>query len=101
MSEFSAVNKLPPNKTVVFRTPIEGEDVIVSTGCSSEFSSFFQCVLHSYSNSMKEKARTKHLCRFQEKLACKKDRKSCEKIDNGFLAKTAFKEKIILSKNVN
>ena len=95
MSEFSVVNKLPPNKTVVFRTPIEGEDVIVRTGCSSELSSFFQCVLHSYSNSMKEKTRMKHLRIFQERLEGKKDRESWEKMDDGFIAKTAFKEKII------
>ena len=94
MSKFAVVNKLPPNKTVVFRTPIEGEDVIVRTGCSPELSSFFQCVLHSCSNSMKDKTRMKHVSRFQESLAGKKDRESWEKIDGGLFAKTAFKEKI-------
>ena len=94
MSEFADVKKLPPNKTVVFRTPFEGEDVLVRTGCSPEISSFFQCVLHSCSNSMKEKQRMKLVRRFQESLVSKKDRESWEKIDDGFIAKTAIKEKI-------
>jgi hypothetical protein len=94
MSEFTVVKNLAPNKTVVFRTPFEGDDVLVRTGCSPEISSFFQCVLHSCSNSMKEKQRIKLVRRFQESLASKKDRQSWEKIDDGFLAKTAVKEKI-------
>jgi ribosomal protein S17E len=91
MSEFAVVKKLPPNKTVVFRTPFEGEDVLVRTGCYSEISSFFQCVLHSCSNTIKEKRRMKLVHRFQESLLAKKDRESWEKIED---AVTAFKEKI-------
>jgi len=91
MSEFAVVKKLPPNKTVVFRTPFEGEDVLVRTGCSQEISSFFQCVLHSFSNPIKEKRRMKLLRRFQESISPKKDRESWEKIEDGV---TAFKEKI-------
>jgi len=93
MSEFAVVNKLPPNKTVVFRTPFEGDDVLVRTGCSPEISSFFQCVLHSCSNSMKEKHRMKLVRSFQESLTAKKDRESWEKIDEGVIAKNAVKEK--------
>lgn len=94
MSEFADVKKIPPNKTLVFRTPFEGEDVIVRTGCSSEISSFFQCVLHSCSNSMKEKKRIKLVSRFQESLSSKKDRESWEKIEDGLIAKKGVKEKI-------
>jgi len=32
---------LPVNKTVVFNSPIEGDDVLVRTGTVSEGSSFF------------------------------------------------------------
>ena len=91
MSEFTVVKKLPPNKTVVFRTPFEGEDVLVRTGCSPEISSFFQCVLHSCSNTIKEKRRMKLVRRFQESLSAKKDRESWEKIEDSV---TAFKGKI-------
>lgn len=97
MSEFAVVKKLDPNKTVVFRTPFEGKDVIVRTGCSSESSSFFHCVLHSCSKeyySMNDKRRMKLIRRFRASLVGKTDRESWEKIEGGLIAKTAFKEKI-------
>lgn len=97
MSGLAAVKKISPNTSVVFRTPIECEDTLVRTGCSSESSSFFHCVLHSYwqkYNVMKDEERMKLVRRFRASLAGKIDRKTWEEMDGGFIAKTAFKENI-------
>lgn len=40
---------LPPNKTTVFYSPIEGKDVLVRTGIINEGSSFIHSALHCYS----------------------------------------------------
>jgi hypothetical protein len=41
---------LEPNKTVVFYSPIEGEDVLVRTGTVKDKCNFLHAVLHSYSS---------------------------------------------------
>ena len=97
MPEFTVVKKLAPNKTVVFRTPIEGEDVLVRTGCASDVSSFFHCVHHSCSKeyySMNDKEREKLVRRFRSSIVGKIDRQTWEEMDGGFIAKTAYKENI-------
>ena len=43
------LRKLPANKTVVFWSPIEGEDVLVRTGSIDDSSSFFHAILYAYS----------------------------------------------------
>jgi hypothetical protein len=94
MSEFAIVKKILPGKTVVFRTPIEGEDVLVRTGCTSESSSFLHCVLHSYMKdypSMDIKEQIKCVNRIRSSLSSKIDSKSWEKMDND---RSEFKENI-------
>ena len=46
----SELKILEPNKTVVFYSPIEGEDVLVRTGAVNDKCNFFHALLHSYSS---------------------------------------------------
>ena len=62
---------IPVNKTVVFYSPIEGEDVLVRTGVISEGSSFFHALLYAYSKeyvSMNKKERTKYIHKLKASL---------------------------------
>ena len=90
------LKKLQPDKSVIFRCPIEGDDVLVRTGVIRE-SSFFHCLLHAYSkdySSFNEKERCKLVNRLRSSLAGKIDRESWEEIENGLIAKIPFQENI-------
>ena len=53
---------LSPNKTVVFYSPIEGDDILVRTGILEDECNFLHCILYSYSSdyiNMEEKERKK------------------------------------------
>ena len=88
---------LPVNKTVVFNSPIEGDDVLVRTGTISEGSSFFHSLLHSYSNeytSMNKKDRMKFVHRLRASMAGKVDIESWEEMGGGLISKIPFQELI-------
>ena len=60
--QLETLRLLPVNKTVVFYSPIEGNDVLVRTGTIAEGSCFFHSLLHAYSKeyiSMDIKVRMK------------------------------------------
>ena len=95
--DFSKLKQLPINKTVVFRSPIEDDDVLVRTGVVSDSSSFFHSIMHAYSkeySSMDEKGRVKLVRRLRSSLAGKIDRESWEEMDGGLIAKIPFQENI-------
>jgi hypothetical protein len=95
--DFGKLKQLPVNKTVVFRSPIEDDDVLVRTGVISDSSSFFHSIMHAYSkeySSMDEKGRVKLVRRLRSSLAGKIDRESWEEMDGGLIAKIPFQENI-------
>ena len=74
---------LPVNKTVVFYSPIEGNDVLVRTGTIGEGSCFFHALLHSYSKDytmMDKKDRMKMVLKLRGGLAGKIDTESSIKL---------------------
>jgi len=88
---------LPVNKTVVFYSPIEGDDVLVRTGTIGEGSCFFHSLLHAYSKeyiSMDRKGRMKFVKRLRASMAGKVDRDSWEGIGGGLIAKIPFQENV-------
>jgi hypothetical protein len=95
--EFSKLKQLPVNKTVVFRSPIEDDDVLVRTGVVSDSSSFFHSIMHAYSkeySSMDDKGRLKLVRRLRSSLSGKIDRQSWEEMDGGLIAKIPFQENV-------
>ena len=48
-TQFSKLKILPVDKTVVFWSPIEGDDVLIRTGTIPDGSCFFHSLLHAYS----------------------------------------------------
>jgi hypothetical protein len=95
--DFSKLKQLPVNKTVVFRSPIEDDDVLVRTGVISDSSSFFHCIMHAYSKeyySTDEKGKVKLVRRLRSSLAGKIDRESWEEMDGGLIAKIPFQENV-------
>lgn len=100
MSNQHQLNKLsilPPNKTVVFYSPIEGRDVLVRTGTIGEGSCFFHSLLHAYSKEyvrLDKRGRMKLVAKLRSSLANRLDRKRWEDISNGLVAKIPFQENI-------
>uniref|UniRef100_A0A6C0EM20 OTU domain-containing protein n=1 Tax=viral metagenome TaxID=1070528 RepID=A0A6C0EM20_9ZZZZ len=100
MSRRQQLNKLsilPPNKTVVFYSPIEGRDILVRTGTIGEGSCFFHALLHSHSREyvrLDKKGRMKLVAKLRSSLADKLDRKRWEEISSGLVAKIPFQENI-------
>ena len=88
---------LPVNKSVVFYSPLEGDDVLVRTGTIAEGSCFFHTLLHAYSKDyvlMNRKDRMKYVCRLRGSLAGKIDRDSWEDMGGGIIAKVPFLENL-------
>ena len=70
---------IPVNKTVVFYSPVEGEDVLVRTGTIEEGSSLFHALLHAYSKDytiMNRHDRIKFIRRLKASLVGNADRES-------------------------
>lgn len=81
----------PVNKTVVFYSPIEGDDVLVRTGVIDDKSSFYHAFLHAYSKdytTMDLKKRAK----FAKRLEASNElsQSEWEKKNNGTLAAEGF-----------
>jgi hypothetical protein len=88
---------LSPNKTVVFSSPIEGDDVLTRTGTISEKNSFFHSVLHAYSSeyvNMDNQSRIKFVNRLKESLTETVSKDIWEELDNGLTAKIPFQENV-------
>lgn len=93
----SKLKKLPVNKTVVFCSPLEGEDVLVRTGTIEEGSSFFHALLHAYSKeyaSMSNKERMKFVRKLRASMAGKIDRESWENLGKGLIAIVPFQDNL-------
>ena len=89
---------LPVNKTVVFYSPVEGDDVLVRTGTIGEGSCFFHALLHSYSKDytmMDKKDRMKLVLKLRAGLAGKIDEESWENMGGGNIARVPFQENIL------
>ena len=70
---------IPVNKTVVFYSPVEGEDVLVRTGTIEEGSSLFHALLHAYSKDytiMNRTDRIKFIRRLKASLVGHVDREN-------------------------
>jgi hypothetical protein len=75
----SNLKSIPVNKTVVFYSPIEGDDVLVRTGVISEGSSFFHSLLYAYSTeyvAMDKKHRTKYIHKLKASLIGKNNKEN-------------------------
>jgi hypothetical protein len=93
----SQLKILPVNKSVVFYSPIEGDDVLVRTGTIKEGSCFFHALLHGFSKdymTMDKNDRMKFVYRLRASLAGKLDRDSWEDMGGGVIAKIPFQENI-------
>lgn len=95
------LNKLkiiPVNKTIVFWSPIEGDDVLVRTGTIAEGSCLFHSLLYAYSKeyvSLDTDGRMKFVQRLRASMAGKLDKASWEEIGGGLIAKIPFQENVI------
>ena len=89
---------IPVNKSVVFFSPVEGDDVLVRTGTIKEGSSFLHAVLHAYSKEytiMDRKDRMKFERKLRASMSGKIDKETWEEMGGGNIAQVPF------MKNVN
>lgn len=88
---------IAPNKTVVFWSPVEGDDVLVRTGTIAEGNCFFHSLLYAYSNeyvSMDDDERKKFVRRLRASMAGKVSKENWEEIGGGLVAKIPFQENV-------
>lgn len=93
-----SLKQIPVNKTVVFWSPIEGEDVLVRTGTMKEGNSFFHAILYACSKDyidMEKSDRKKFVKRLRASMMGKIDKESWEEIGGGIIAKIPFQENVI------
>jgi len=92
------VKILPVNKTVVFNSPLEGdEDTLVRTGTIGEGSCFFHSVMCACSKeycAMDRKGRMKFVKRLRASMAGNVTRYSWEEMGGGLIAKIPYQEKV-------
>jgi hypothetical protein len=97
MNKVMELKILPVNKTVVFTSPLEGNDVLVRTGTVKEGSCFFHSILHAYSKdyvSMNKTGRMKLVRKLRASMAGKIDKDSWEEMAGGVIAKAPFQEMV-------
>ena len=93
----STLSVLPVDKTFVFYSPIEGDDVLVRTGTIRDGSCCYHAVLHAYSRDyvrMDKKERARFVRKLRASLASKMDRSRWEKISGGLVAKISYQENV-------
>jgi len=93
----SKLRMLPVNKTVVFYSPIEGDDVLVRTGTIGEGSCFLHSLLHACSREyvdMDMDGRMKFVRRLRASMAGGVDKENWEEIGGGLVAKIPFQENV-------
>ena len=96
--KYTHLDILPTNKTVVFYSPLEGEDVLVRTGTIGDGSCFFHSLLHGYSSdyvNMSTENRKNFVIRLRKSMASKMDKKTWEHMSNGLISKISFQEKLL------
>ena len=94
----SKLKMLSVNKSVVFNSPLEGDDVLVRTGTIAEGSCFLHSLLHAYSKeyiSLNIKGRMEFVRCFRASLASKINREDWEKMGSGIIAKVPFQENVL------
>ena len=94
----NSLKMLPVNKSVVFYSPIEGEDVLVRTGTIGEGSCLFHALLHAYSKdyaTMGRKGRMKFVIRLRASMAGGVDRESWEDMGEGVISKVPYQENVL------
>ena len=97
MKKTSDLKILPVNKTVVFTSPLEGDDVLVRTGIIKDGSCFFHAILHAYSKdytSMNKSERMKFVRKIRASMVGKVDKESWEEMAGGVIAKVPFLEMV-------
>jgi hypothetical protein len=88
---------LPTGKTVVFYSPIEGQDVLVRTGTIGEGSPFLHALLHAYSKEyikLDKKGKMKLAAKLRNNMAEKLDKKRWGEVSSSMVAKMPFQENI-------
>ena len=93
MQEPRPMKFVPVNKTVVFCSPIEGNDVLVRTGTISESSFFLHAFLHGYSKdyiNMKRDERIRFTRRLKASIYGRLDIDNWEELGDGIISKTPF-----------
>jgi len=95
--QLTQLSTLPTNKTVVFYSPIEGQDVLVRTGTIGEGSPFLHALLHAYSKEyikLDKKGKMKLASKLRSNMAEKLDKKRWEEVSSSMVAKMPFQENI-------
>jgi len=88
---------LEVNKSVVFYSPFEGDDVLVRTGTIGEGSCLFHALLHAYSKDyaiMDRQGRMKFVRRLRASMAGKVNIESWEDMGSGLISKIPFQENV-------
>lgn len=88
---------LPVNKSVVFNSPMEGDDVLVRTGTIGEGSCLLHALLHAYTKDyidLDTKGRMAFVRRFRASLASGVDQDSWGTMGGGLIAKVPFQENV-------
>ena len=103
LNKHNKLKMLPVNKTVVFNSPLEGEeDVLCRTGTIAEGSCFFHSLLQAISKeyqTMDTRNKTNCVSKLRKKIASKFDENSWEKISDGVLSKISYQEKVSMNFN--
>ena len=95
--QVSKLKMIAPNKTVVFWSPVEGDDVLVRTGTIANGSCFFHSLLYAYSKeylSMDDEDRNKFVKQIRTSMADKISKERWEKSGGGLVAKIKFQENV-------
>ena len=93
--QLSKLAVLPPNKTVVFYSPVEGRDVLVRTGIIGEDNCFLHALLHAHSKDyvqLDKNERIQFVSKLRANLAEKLDKKRWEEISAGLAVQIPFQE---------
>jgi len=88
---------LEVNKTVVFNSPLEGNEVLVRTGTIGDGSCFFHSLLHAYSRDYVEMdilGKKNFVHRLRASMAGKVDKENWQEIGGGFISKVPFQENV-------
>lgn len=88
---------LPPNKTVVFYSPIDGKDTLVRTGTIGDGSCLYHSILHAYSKDyilMNKNDRMIFVSKLRKSMSSKISRDRWESLSEGLIAKITFQENI-------
>ena len=95
----SVLKQLPADKTVVFYSPVEGNDVLVRTGIIDSESSFVHALLHAHSDEYvrsEPEDRITLVNKLYSKLNSKIDQKRWQDMSNSLVAQIPFQENVSL-----